>query len=145
MSRILGPLVMLSALQLGATATWALPPIVDPHPDRPWLHHVPTLISMRAQLPKPNLYPDWPCVQHKVPKLTSTQVWDGPPVDDLQGWREDEEVRKLVAVLASRRVPVEEAVKALDAYAAKLPEAERNEKMKLLFAGLLDTVNTTRS
>ena len=145
MSRILGPLVTLTALQLCATATWAQPPKAQLTPDWPWVRPVPTPISMRAQLPKPNLYPDWPCVQHKVPKLTSAQVWDGPPVDDLQGWREDEEVRKLVTVLASRRVPVEEAVKALDAYAAKVPEAERNEKMKLLFAGLLDTVNTTRS
>ena len=98
-----------------------------------------------AQPPKANLYPDWPCVQHKVPTLTSTQVWDGPPVDDLKGWQEDEATRKLVAVLASRRVPMEEAVKALDAYAASVPEAERDEKMKLLFAGLLETVNRTRS
>lgn len=98
-----------------------------------------------AQPPKANLYPDWPCVQHKVPKLTSTQVWDGPPVDDLKGWEEDPEIRKLVAILASRRVPNEEAVAALDKYAAGVPEAERNEKMKLLFAGLLETVNRTRS
>lgn len=98
-----------------------------------------------AQPPKANLYPDWPCVQHKVPRLTSAQVWDGPPVDDLKGWQEDEAIRKLVTVLASRRVPMEEAVKALDAYAASVPEAERDEKMKLLFAGLLETVNTTRS
>ena len=145
MSRILGPLATLVALQLCATATLAQPPRAQLYLAWPCVQQVPTLISMRAQLPKPNLYPDWPCVQHKVPKLTSAQVWDGPPVDDLEGWQEDEEVRRLVAVLASRRVPVEEAVKALDAYAAKVPEAERNEKMKLLFAGLLETVNRTRS
>jgi hypothetical protein len=145
MSRILGPLVSLSALQLCATATLAQPPRANLHPDWPWVQHVPTLISMRAQPPKANLYPDWPCVQHKVPTLTSAQVWDGPPIDDLKGWQEDEAIRKLVAVLASRRVPMEEAVKALDAYAASVPESERDEKMKLVFAGLLETVNRTRS
>ena len=40
---------------------------------------------------------------------------------------------------------MEEAVKALDAYAASVPESERDEKMKLVFAGLLETVNRTRS
>ena len=145
MSRILGPLVSLSALQLCATATWAQPPRAHLHPDWPGVQHVPTLISMRAQPPKANLYPDWPCVQHKVPTLTSAQVWDGPPVDDLKGWQEDEAIRKLVAVLASRRVPMEEAVKALDAYAASVPESDRDEKMKLVFAGLLETVNRSRS
>ena len=27
--------------------------------------------------------PDWPCVQRKIATLTSAQMWDGPPVDDL--------------------------------------------------------------
>jgi hypothetical protein len=98
-----------------------------------------------AQPPKADLYPDWPCVQHKVPKLTSVQIWDGGPVEELEGWRNDAEIQKLVTLLASRRVPIEEAVAALDKYAASVPEAERNEKMKLVFAGLLDTVNSTRS
>ena len=35
---------------------------------------------------------DWPCIQHKVDKLTSVQMWDGPPVEDLREWREDENI-----------------------------------------------------
>ena len=45
--------------------------------------------------------PDWPCVQRKVATLTSAQMWDGPPVDDLTQWRDNEEITKLIAVLAS--------------------------------------------
>jgi hypothetical protein len=137
--------LLLAVLPMMAATALARPPKDQLTPDWPWVQHVPTLISMRAQPPKANLYPDWPCVQHKVPTLTSAQVWDGPPIDDLKGWQEDEAIRKLVAVLASRRVPMEEAVKALDAYAASVPESERDEKMKLVFAGLLETVNRTRS
>jgi hypothetical protein len=37
---------------------------------------------------------DWPCVQRKVAKLTSAQMWDGAPVDDLTKWRDNEEITK---------------------------------------------------
>ena len=46
---------------------------------------------------------DWPCVQRKVATLTSAQMWDGAPVDDLTQWRDDEQITKLIAVLASHR------------------------------------------
>jgi len=49
--------------------------------------------------------PDWPCVQRKIATLTSAQMWDGAPVDQLTQWRDSEEMTKLIAVLASRRVP----------------------------------------
>ena len=39
--------------------------------------------------------PDWPCVQRKVEKLTSLQMWDGPAVDDLARSDDDEEMEKL--------------------------------------------------
>src|SRR5262249_21350858 len=31
---------------------------------------------------------DWPCIQRKVATLTSAQMWDGPDVDGLTGWRD---------------------------------------------------------
>jgi hypothetical protein len=88
---------------------------------------------------------DWPCVQHKVVMLTSAQMWDGPDVDDLAQWRDNEEIRKLVAVLASRRVPLEEAAAAIDRFAAAQPRDKRDDVLKLLFAGLLNTVNNDRA
>src|SRR5262245_48403181 len=72
-------------------------------------------------------------------------MWDGPPVDDLTQWRDNEEVSKLIAVLASRRVPIEQAAAAIAQFAAAQPQDKRDETLKLLFAGLLSTVNTDRA
>ena len=88
---------------------------------------------------------NWPCVQHKVATLTSAQMWDGPDVDDLAQWRDSEEIKKLIAVLASRRVPIEEAAAAIDRFAAAQPPDKRDDALKLLFAGLLNTVNSDRA
>ena len=92
-----------------------------------------------------NTNADWPCVQHKVAMLTSAQMWDGPDVDDLVQWRDNEEIKKLIAVLASRRVPLEEATVAIDQFAAAQPKDRRDDALKLLFAGLLNTVNNDRA
>ncbi len=89
--------------------------------------------------------PDWPCIQHKIAALTSAQMWDGPPVDDANAWRDNEENGRLIATLSSRRVPMGEAAAAIEAYAAAQPQDKRDEALKLLFAGLLSTVNTDRA
>jgi hypothetical protein len=89
--------------------------------------------------------PDWPCIQHKVAALTSAQMWDGPPVDDVQGWQDNEEIGKLIGTLSSRRMPMSEAAAAIEAYAAAQPQDKRDEALKLLFAGLLSTVNSDRA
>lgn len=86
---------------------------------------------------------DWPCVQRKVPKLSAAQMWDGPSVEGVTS--SDPDVRKIVATLASRRTPKDEAVAALKAFAANVPAADRNAKLVAVFAGLLATVNTQRS
>ena len=88
---------------------------------------------------------DWPCTQRKVAKLTSAQMWDGAAVDDLTQWRDNEEMTKLIAVLTSRRVPLEQAAAAIAAFAGAQPQEKRDEALKLLFAGLLSTVNTDRA
>ena len=88
---------------------------------------------------------DWPCVQRKVAKLTSAQMWDGAPVDDLTKWRDNEEITKLIVALASRRVSLEQATAAIARFAAAQPQERRDEALKLLFAGLLSTINSDRA
>jgi len=88
---------------------------------------------------------DWPCVQRKIATLTSAQMWDGAPVDQLTQWRDSEEMTKLIAVLASRRVPLEQATAAIATFAAAQPQDRRDDALKLLFAGLLSTVNSDRA
>jgi len=89
--------------------------------------------------------PDWPCVQRKVATLTSTQMWDGPPVDTLTQWRDNEDIGRLIPALTSRRVPLEEAAAAIEAFAAAQPQGKRDDALKLLFAGLLSTINSDRA
>jgi hypothetical protein len=88
---------------------------------------------------------DWPCVQRKIATLTSAQMWDGPAVDGLTQWRDDAEIAKLVGVLASRRVPLDDAGAAIAKFAAARPPQMRDEALKLLFAGLVTTVSNDRA
>ena len=90
-------------------------------------------------------YPDWPCVQAKVPEISLAAVWAGPPLDDAAAnWKNDPKVSALVPKLAARRMPLEEAEKAIVEFLAG-SAADKSTKGKLLFAGLFDTLNAQRS
>lgn len=89
-------------------------------------------------------YPDWPCVQAKVPEISVAAVWTGPPIDDVAGaWKEDTAIAALVERLATRRIPLEEAEKAVADFLAKSPDKVKSGK--LVFAGLFESLNAQRS
>src|ERR1700733_12834115 len=57
-------------------------------------------------------YPDWPCQQLKVPEISIASVWTGPPIEGIDKQKAaDPKVTELVARLAARRTPMEEARK----------------------------------
>jgi hypothetical protein len=90
-------------------------------------------------------YPDWPCVQAKVPDIDIAAVWDGPAIDDAQtGWKNDPAIESLVPRLAARRIPLEEVQKSAADFIAGAG-AEKTRKGVLLFAGLFDTLNRQRT
>jgi hypothetical protein len=90
-------------------------------------------------------YPDWPCVQAKVPEISLAAVWAGPPLDDAtEKWKNDAKVSALVPILAARRTPLEEAKKAVTEFLTG-SAAEKTETGKLLFAGLFETLNAQRN
>jgi hypothetical protein len=90
-------------------------------------------------------YPDWPCPQAKVPEISLSAVWAGPPLDDVTDkWKNDAKVSGLVSKLAARRTPLEEAEKAITEFLSG-SAAEKVTAGKLLFAGLFDTLNAERS
>jgi hypothetical protein len=102
------------------------------------------LASGSASLATDPRYPDWPCTQAKVPEISLAAVWAGPPLDDIRNkWKDDAKVGALVARLAARRTPLEEAQKAITEYLAA--SAEKATAGKLLFAGLFDALNAQRS
>jgi hypothetical protein len=90
-------------------------------------------------------YPDWPCVQAKVPEISLAAVWAGPPLDDVSDkWKTNPGISALVTRLAARRIPLEEAQKAVTEFLAG-STTEKAMTGKLLFAGLFDTLNAQRS
>jgi len=90
-------------------------------------------------------YPDWPCNQIKVPEMSVAAVWAGPPIDDVDSiWEQDPAVRNLVAQLAARRTPLEDAEKIISDTITGDP-AERQRKAKLIFAALFKALNHERS
>jgi hypothetical protein len=90
-------------------------------------------------------YPDWPCAQAKVPEVSLAAVWNGPALDDATGkWKDNPAVSALVPRLAARRTPLDQAEKAIVDFLSR-SAAEKNEKGKLLFAGLFETLNAERT
>jgi len=90
-------------------------------------------------------YPDWPCVQAKVPDLSVAAMWDGPSIEQAsKAWQDNATINNLVARLAARRVPVEEAQKSIEDFLAGAGGAKA-DKGVLLFAGLFETLNRERT
>jgi hypothetical protein len=89
-------------------------------------------------------YPDWPCNQIKVPEMSVAAMWTGPSIDEVgDAWEKDPTVKDLVAKLAARRTPLEDAEKTI-ADTITGSAAERQQKAKLIFAGLFQTLNRER-
>lgn len=90
-------------------------------------------------------YPDWPCVQAKVPEISLAAVWAGPPLDDTkEKWKDDAKVSALVSKLGARKTPLEEAKQAVTEFLTG-SAAEKAANGKLLFAGLFETLNAQRT
>jgi hypothetical protein len=90
-------------------------------------------------------FPDWPCNQIKVPEISVAAVWAGPSIDDVESaWQEDPIIRDLVTRLAARRTPLDEAEKAISGF-INGDAAQRQQKAKLVFAGLFKSLNQERS
>jgi hypothetical protein len=90
-------------------------------------------------------YPDWPCAQAKVPEISLAAVWAGPSLDDAeQKWKSDPKVSALVGKVAARKLPLEDAQKAITDFLAT-PGTDKVMAGKLIFAGLFDQLNAERA
>jgi hypothetical protein len=103
-------------------------------------------ISGAAQAqPRAETPPDWPCVQVFVPTLSPASIWAGPPVDDyLKTWTQNSDVAAVATRAVSRSVPDDEATKAVESFAEGV-KGNREETLTMLFAGIFDEANRTRS
>ena len=89
-------------------------------------------------------HPDWPCPQILVPKLSVAAFWTGPSLDDVgDTWMKDQTVHDLVLRFAGRRTSLAEAEKEAAEFIVGT-QAERQQRAKLLFAGLFATLGRER-
>jgi hypothetical protein len=75
-------------------------------------------------------FPDWPCNQIKVPEISVAAVWAGPSIGGVgNAWEEDATIRDLVARLAARRTPLDDAQKTISKYrhGQRIRTAEKGE------------------
>jgi hypothetical protein len=88
-------------------------------------------------------YPDWPCQQLKVPGIAVASVWNGPSIEGVDAKPTDSKEADLVARLAARRTPIDDAKKLIAGYLTGT-DAEKQQKAKTLFAALYSTLNAQR-
>jgi DNA polymerase III alpha subunit len=89
-------------------------------------------------------HPGWPCAQVVVPNLSVAAFWTGPSIDDVgDTWMKDQTVHDLVLRFAGRRTSLAEAEKEAAEFIVGT-QAERQQRAKLLFAGLFATLGRER-
>jgi hypothetical protein len=93
----------------------------------------------RANSPEPN----WPCRQILVGRLSLAAVWSGPSIEGL-AWRDDQAVADIVARLAARRTPLDDAERAIEDF-AQSQGSGKTKKLLSVFAGLFETLNDERT
>src|SRR5580704_2153947 len=93
----------------------------------------------RADSPERN----WPCHQILVGRLSVAAVWSGPSIEGL-AWRNDQAVADIVARLAARRTPLDDAERAIEDF-AQSQGAGKTKQLVSVFAGLFETLNDERT
>ena len=87
---------------------------------------------------------DWPCDLPLAEQFVPAEVWGAAlPTAAPGDWREDPGVREVVEFAANPENPPSQGVKKITAFAASLGAA-REQRLLLVFAGLLDQFNLLR-
>lgn len=92
-------------------------------------------VPARAATPTP----DWPCVQPRQSHLSLGQVWTGPPPPE--GAAETPEIAALADRVVQRRMPIEEATAAIDAFA----QGTDAETLALLMQAIFHRIDMQRT
>ncbi|MEJ2453558.1 MAG: hypothetical protein P8103_05310 [Candidatus Thiodiazotropha sp.] len=89
--------------------------------------------------------PDWPCPQILVPELQAAIVWAGPSIEGMEAaWQQDPEIEALVRKLTAPAYDMDAADTEIAAFAESQKPAEKDHKLTLLFAGVLNSLNEER-
>lgn len=100
-------------------------------------------LATAPAMAQPEVDPDWPCIQRKVPELTIGQMWSGPLPPE--GAEPDQAAVEVARRIAPRRIADPDVEAAVSAYAASLGEDERPQRLAETFAAVLSRINAERS
>jgi hypothetical protein len=90
--------------------------------------------------------PDWPCQQRLMPTLGGAALWSGPPIEEAAAWRSEPDIAALVEKIAPRSVSADVGVAEIDGFFQQIAAGQdRQRKLALAFAGLLEETNSERS
>lgn len=90
--------------------------------------------------------PDWPCPQILVPEMAPAVVWAGPSIAGMQDlWYKDAEVASLVRRLTSPDYNLDDADKDIGDFAARQAAEQKDHKLTLVFAGVIQSLNEKRT
>jgi hypothetical protein len=107
----------------------------------------PLLLLMLGAAPiaaQQSMQGDWPCKQVRVPEIALGGVWTGSSIEnERKSWRDESAIADLVARIAARRTPMEEAEKLVADFAQAAGE-NRKTRLTTLFAGLYERMNDER-
>jgi hypothetical protein len=89
--------------------------------------------------------PDWPCEQILVPEVPPAVVWAGPSITGMEKvWEQDAEVATLVQRFTSPDYDAQAADGEIADFAARQDPAQKDHKLTLLFAGVIQRLNEIR-
>ncbi len=103
------------------------------------------LAGLNAEAHAKGADPDWPCVQRLLPEIAGGMVWPGPPLDEVRLEQGGRLLQALAGELAARRVPIEEAERQVDTFAASLADTEKSSRLTHLFKAALEIINQDRA
>jgi hypothetical protein len=86
----------------------------------------------------------WPCAQPRTPTISAASVWAGPDISKAGDWEKDSAAANLAQEIASRRTPLADVDKLLDAFVKKVGPADKDLRLTRVFAGALALVNDER-
>jgi hypothetical protein len=120
---------------------------------RPWREAALRLIALTATLEAASVAAaepradsperNWPCRQILVGRLSLAAVWSGPSIEGV-AWRNDQAVADIVARLAARRTPLDDAERTIEDF-AQSQGAGKTKKLVSVFAGLFETLDDERT
>ncbi|MEW8292805.1 MAG: hypothetical protein AB2672_20010, partial [Candidatus Thiodiazotropha endolucinida] len=88
---------------------------------------------------------DWPCEQALVHEIPAAVVWAGPSIVGLEhAWEQDKEVSRLVNRFVVSDYDQDAADAEIAEFSAEQDSSEKDSRLTLLFAGVIQTLNEER-